>query len=161
MRNLVTITLSLLVSLLAVSGCTGSECDGNRNSLPLAGFMSSGENPQPVSIDTLYIAGIGAPADSVLSVTNDSQAYIPFNIESHTTSYVFRYNKIPTQLYDTVTFTYDIDPMFVSSECGVIYKYNVKDITYTTNCLDSVTCPKKIIDNTPGQNIFIYFKTEE
>lgn len=31
-------------------------------------------------------------------------------------------------------------------------------ISHTTHFVDSVTCPGAVIDNTPGENIFIYFR---
>lgn len=146
--------------MAALVACDSSECSDNRNSLPLAGFMSSSSTPQSVAFDTLRISGLGAPNDSVLTVYDSSQAYLPFNIESHTTSFVFAYNNIPEELNDTLTFTYDINPWFESSKCGVIYRYDVNGISHTTHFVDSVRCPGGVIDNTPGQNIFIYFRTE-
>jgi len=123
--------------------------------------MSSSQTPQSVAFDTLRISGLGTPDDSVMTVCNSSQAYLPFNIESHTTSFVFAYHDMPEVLNDTLTFTYDINPWFESSKCGVIYRYDVKGISHTTHFVDSVRCPGGVIDNTPGQNIFIYFRAEE
>lgn len=153
-------TYLIFALLLALSACDTSDCEDNRNTLPLAAFMSSGENPQSIQLDTLRIAGIGAPADSVLSVYNASQTYIPFDNDSHVTSYVLEYNRIPAALFDTVSFTYTPSPRFESTDCGVFYQYNMERIVYTTHFIDSVTCPGMMIDNTPGQNIFIYLRTE-
>lgn len=153
--------ISGLTALCSLPGCNSSDCEGNRNTLPLAGFMSSEAKPQAVAIDTLRIAGVGAPADSVLSVYNASQAYLPLDVESHTTTYVFRYNRVPEALYDTLRFDYDVKPWFESPDCGVVYIYNVREIGHTTHFVDSVTCPGAVIDNTPKQNIFIYFHQEE
>lgn len=154
------VIISLLGLASLTAACDSSDCTDNRNSLPLAGFLSSGEDPQSVTIDTLRIAGIGAPADSAMTLTNASQAYLPFNLEAHSTSFVLRYNAMPRALFDTITFTYDPSPWFGSSKCGVIYRYKIQDIAHTTHMVDSVTCPGGLIDNTPGQNIFIYFRTD-
>ncbi|MCM1005642.1 MAG: DUF6452 family protein [Prevotella sp.] len=150
----------LAASAFLLSACDSSDCEDNRNSLPIAAFMSSGSSPQAVMLDTLRIAGIGAPADSVLSVYNAAQAYLPFNNDSHTTSFVLRYNKIPEELFDTITFTYDPAPRFESADCGVFYKYTMREIAHTTHFVDSVTCPAGVIDNTPGQNLFIYLRSQ-
>lgn len=144
-----------------MGACSNSECSENRNSLPLAGFMSSSQTPQSIVLDKLSISGLGAPADSVLTVSNSSQAYLPFNIEAHTTAFEIAYDEMPDALADTITFTYDIEPRFESADCGVIYRYKIQDISHTTHLIDSVTCPAGVIDNKPGQNIFIYFRMSE
>ena len=152
------IALALIIPL---AGCSNTECSDNRNSLPLAGFMSSSQTPQTIVLEKLSITGLGAPKDSVLSVSNASQAYLPFSIEANTTAFELSYDDTPYAVADTLTFTYDISPWFGSSDCGVIYRYKIKDITHTTHLIDSVTCPAGVIDNTPGCNIFIYFRMSD
>ena len=89
---------SLCAALLCLAACDSSDCGDNRSSLPLAGFRASSFPTQAIALDSLGIAGIGAPTDSV--------------------------------------------------------------IDHTTHFVDSVTCPSQVIDNTPGENIFIYFRTD-
>lgn len=152
--------ISVLCATLALlAACDSSDCSDNRNSLPLAGFRTSGHDPQAISIDTLRIAGVGAPHDSVMTLAGASQAYLPLDAQKHSTTFVLRYDDMPQALYDTLTFTYDPQPWFGSAKCGVIYRYRMEDITHTSHMLDSVTCPGSVIDNTPGENIFIYFHT--
>ena len=122
--------------------------------------MSSTEQPYAIALDTIHLAGLGAPSDSILTYYSAEQAYIPFNNDSHVTRYVLEYNRIPQELFDTVTFEYDPEPWFESTDCGVFYKYEIQRITHTTHFIDSVTCPSGVIDNTPGQNIFIYLRTQ-
>lgn len=151
---------SLCAALLCLAACDSSDCGDNRSSLPIAGFRASSFPTQAIALDSLGIAGIGAPADSVMLLRDASQAYLPLDFEKHVTSFVLRYRDIPEALFDTITFRYDPEPWFVSTECGVIYRYEMRDIDHTTHFVDSVTCPSQVIDNTPGENIFIYFRTD-
>ncbi|MDE6791515.1 MAG: hypothetical protein K2J48_00300 [Muribaculaceae bacterium] len=155
---------SALFLLLGITaGCSNSECLDNKNSLPLAGFYSSAEKPQAISIDSLTIEGIDVPGDSILhdSVRSLSSTYLPFRIDKPQTSYRIRYlggTAGKLGIADNITFNYEIQPWFVSSACGAIYKYHITSIRHTSNFIDSVVVPGDIITNTPGENIRIYFR---
>lgn len=151
--------------VLSAVGCSNEECYENKNSLPLAGFYSSDSVPVAVTLDSLTIYGIGAPGDSILhdSVGSIKESYLPFRIDQESTSYVFRYlGGTPgfLRMADTVTFNYDIVPWFVSSACGVVYQYRMKDIVTTRHIIDSVVCPRGVIDNLNAENIRIYFRVD-
>ena len=148
----------------AVCGCSSDECLDNKNSLPLAGFYSSEEPLQAVSLDSLEIAGVGVPGDSLLHEGKRtlSQTYLPFRIDQPVTRYVFRYLKkdfAALGLADTITFRYDIEPYFVSSACGAVYNYKITSIETTHVAIDSVVCPSGIITNAPVENLRVYFRT--
>lgn len=159
--------LRLLLPLVAVlslsAACSSDECLGNKNALPLAGFYSSTPDPQVISLDSLSVYGIGAPGDSVLhdSVRSLAETYLPFRIDTDSTKYVIKYLQQPLGrlgVADTILFRYDIVPMFVSVACGAMYEYRNVKVTYTTNILDSVTCPSGDITNEAAENIKIYFR---
>jgi len=156
----------VMTAVLIGAACTNDECFENKNSLPLAGFYSSVAVPASISIDSISILGIGAPGDSVLhdSVRGLKQSYLPFRIDSESTTYVIRYLQGILGRYriaDTITFNYEIVPWFVSSSCGVVYDYKMKDIVTTHYVIDSVTCPQGVIDNVNAENIRIYFRVSE
>ena len=149
--------------LCVVSGCSNSECYDNKNSLPLAGFYSSAEIPQAISLDSISILGIGAPGDSILqdSVRGLSEVYLPFRIDQPSTTYEIKYLSGIAgflRLSDKITFNYDIIPMFVSSACGAVYYYKITSIDYTKNFIDSVVCPTGEITNANIENLKIYFR---
>jgi len=159
---------AVMLAVVALSGCSNDECLDNKNSLPLAGFYSSTTTPASISLDSIYIYGIGVPGDSVLhdSVRGLSQSYLPFRIDEGTTRYVIRYLSGLLGRYgiaDTITFEYDPVPFFVSSACGVSYDYKIKGIESTHYVIDSVTCPEGEITNANKENLKIYFRvaTEE
>lgn len=163
MRSLPLISSWLIVMAAAmIAGCTSSDCDGNRNSLPMAGFFSSASRPEPVSLDSVSIYAIGAPYDAMLedSVRGLKNVYLPFNLESESTSFVFKYLGSEAPRPDTVTFNYRPEPYFVSEACGAVYVYKILGCHTTYNAIDSVAWPAKI-DNTPGVNIRIFFRTAD
>lgn len=154
------------VSLFMTAGCADDECTQNKNSLPLAGFYSSSENPEAISLDLISVFGIDAPGDSLLlDSANVSEVYLPFDLDSDESRFVIRYERFKNPaghiLTDTVTFHYESIPWFSSYGCGVIYKFDIKDISSTHTFIDSVSCPGNIIDNKNIQNIRIYFRTSE
>lgn len=161
------VLIPLAVGVVAgVSGCASDECLGNKNSLPLAGFYSSAPVPEAVTIDSLTIYGVGAPGDSLLhdSVRSLSETYLPFRIDADSTVYVIKYLQKPLGYYgvaDTITFRYDIDPVFVSVACGAMYDYHIRSISHTSYIIDSVTCPTGEITNLNSENIKIYFRVSQ
>ncbi|MDE6422805.1 MAG: hypothetical protein K2K95_05235 [Muribaculaceae bacterium] len=153
---------AIVLILAVVVACSNDECYDNKNSLPLAGFYSADSVPKSISIDSISIYGIGAPGDSVLqdSVRNLSQTYLPFRIDQEETAYVIQYlSGLPGALgiRDTIIFDYEIVPYFVSNACGAIYEYRMREIRCTHFLIDSVTCPKGVIDNQNIENLKIYF----
>lgn len=155
------IFLGLMYSI--ITSCSTSECYDNQNSLPLAGFYSSEEVPQAISLDSISIVGIGAPGDSILqdSVRSLSEVYLPFRIDQNTTTYQILYlGGVLGELgiFDIIEFDYEIKPMFVSTACGTVYYYKMNSINYTTNIIDSVTCPEGTITNANIENLKIYFR---
>ena len=151
----------------SLTHCSTDECYDNKTALPYAGFYGMADSlMQNVKIDSLEVYGIGAPGDSILSdgKTALSTLYLPFRIDSDTTTYVFRILREPLKslgISDTVTFIYDREPRFVSGACGVSYLYTIKDIRTRGFLIDSVVCPDMEISNADKENIRIYFHTGE
>ncbi len=157
------VVAAVVIMAATVGACSSDECYGNKNALPLAGFYSSENTPQPISLDSISIYGIGAPGDSVLhdSVRSISESYLPFRIDADSTLYVIKYLQQPLGslgIADTIIFRYDITPMFVSAACGAMYEYRNVRISHTSNILDSVVCTEGEITNLDTENIRIYFR---
>lgn len=157
---------AIMMTVVMVAACSSDECLDNKNALPLAGFYSSEEVPRQISIDSISIFGIGAPGDSILqdSVRGLTQSYLPFRIDREETSYVIQYLSGDLGRYhiaDTITFSYDLKPWFVSSACGVSYDYGITSIETTHHVIDSVRCPYGEITNANIENLKIYFRVAE
>ena len=87
--------LAVGAALLAAGGCSTNDCGDNQNSLPLAGFYTSQDVPQAISIDSISIYGLHAPGDSLLldSAVRVSEVYLPFRIDEPATTYVISYHQ--------------------------------------------------------------------
>lgn len=144
---------------LSLASCNTNECYDNRNTMPLAGFYSSGTPARSVSVDSLKVYAMGVPGDSVLlkpSTSSINELYLPFNTGADRTAYVF--TNARTSVSDTVTFSYSARPWFASEACGVVYRFEMNGISWSGVLIDSVTCPGEVITNRPVENLKIYFK---
>lgn len=153
---------SAVIAAVAVS-CASDECLDNKNALPLAAFFSSDTVPQKISLANITVFGIDNPYDSLLadSAASLDQIYLPFRIDEGRSSFVFDYGTPALSQYalrDTVVFTYDVSPRFVSSACGAMYFYENVRVSHTREFIDSVRIPSGHITNRNSQNIFIYFR---
>lgn len=158
MRNF--LYLILLFTGIATAASCSDTCDENKNALPIAGFYYSGSaSTDAITMDSLEITVIGAPGDSALSAASVSknEIYLPFRIDSDTTSYVFIDRHYQGGLRDTVTFIYTRTPRVASLECGVSYIFDIQSIVAQGVLIDSVICPNGFIDNSGIQNLKIYF----
>lgn len=150
---------------VAVSSCSTTGCTDNRTSLPLAGFYAEGSG-STISLDSLDIGGIGAPADSLLLAAGEraTQVYLPLRSQYSTTSFfiAYRYEALDFDfLNDTITFDYDSTPYFASEECGAMMRYRITALRYTRHILDSIAivAADSVITNADIENLRLYFKT--
>ncbi|MCM1110206.1 MAG: DUF6452 family protein [Clostridium sp.] len=163
--RLETIAAVAAVLVFAMSACNTSGCLENQNSLPLAGFYSSADG-EAISVDSVAIGGVGAPGDSLLTTSSSrvSMVYLPFRAADNATSFYFLYRQRELAAYgvtDTVRFTYDSEPRFVSEECGAMYFYRITGVSHTSNLIDSVGVADSLITNRDIEQIHIYFRTAE
>lgn len=155
------IPLALLLLIITLPGCNTTGCTDNRNSVPLAKFCSSADE-KSLTVDSMTIAGIGAPGDSLLLSGPGSEVYLPFRSTLPSTSFRFAYKQkvlADAGIADTVRFTYDAIPHFVSEECGAMYYYRIRSVSYTTFLIDSIGVTDSLITNIERPRIIIYFRT--
>lgn len=157
------IVASVVTALLTVVavGCNSTGCIDNQSALPLAGFYDYATLSTKV-IYNVSIGAIGAPNDSLLldSSSSAQTLYMPFNLESDETAFVVRYHISGLDnpaMYDTLRFTYNRVPFFASDDCGVMYKYDVTDLTTTHHHIDSVAMPYTAITQVDVESIQIFF----
>ena len=154
----------LFTALAAIAyGCSTDGCTDLRSAIPKAGFYSSA-NARKISLDSLQIAGIGAPGDSILLAAGnaESEVYLPMRSQQTTTTWCLSYKWKNTDhpgLNDTITFRYTAQPYFASAECGAMYRYHVHSFSYTTHMIDSVKMTDSLITNNDAEQIQIFFRT--
>ena len=149
----------LVVLLLGTASCGDNSCYDNGNSLPLATFYV-GDSQQTVS--GLTIMGIGVPGDSLLADSSSlKEIYLPLRTSVTTTAYkVSRWITISdtkAQTIDTITFDYQPIEFFHSIECGTMFNFDIKRLTYTTNGIDSVVLLTPLVTNSPTPALRIHF----
>lgn len=166
MRKSRIILLWVFVIGCLLHACNTTGCLENRNSIPLAGFYTSAENPKSMSLDSLQVTGLGVADDTPLSAagTRISTLYLPMRATQPSTGWVFSYKwkyLDDPRLNDTIVFEYNSEPRFASEECGVIYDYHIHTMKYTTHLIDSVILTDSLINNIDQERIRIYFRTDE
>lgn len=160
------IIIFLLLGISALlSGCNSAGCNENRNAVPLAAFFSSADD-RGITLDSLQIYGIGAPADTVLSEVGTplSQIYLPMRPTHQSVSWCFAYKwkSLDTPaLYDTIAIDYTSTPFFASEECGAYYKYKIDRLDVTSHLIDSVAIVDSLVTNVDWVYLNIYFRTAE
>lgn len=71
-------------------------------------------------------------------------------------SYVFQPNRDNAQK-DTITISYEPYEHFISNACGYTYYYNIKDVQYTRNILDSVLINDANVRSAAQQRHLIFY----
>lgn len=156
--------ISLAIAICIVAGCNTSGCIENQNSVPLAGFYSSGTGKE-IGLTGVEVGGVDAPNDSLLhnGVGGISEVYLPLRSTRNNTAFYFHYNQegIDSTIYnDTIRLEYTSKPMFVSEECGAMYYYHITKLTHTSHLIDSVVLTDSLITNIDVRRINIYFRTD-
>lgn len=159
------ITIAILNSaiILAMGGCNTTGCLENRSSIPKAGFYNSED--KALSLDSLSITGkdadISEPINKVgVSISSIS---LPMRSTKDNTTWEFAYKwkyLAGGTLADTISFDYESMPYFASEECGVIYRYQITNMDYTKNLIDSIVLVDSLITNIDTEQIKIYFRTQ-
>lgn len=150
-------------ALVAAAACNETGCLDNRSSIPYAGFYSY-QTGAKIVLDSVEIGGVGAPHDSLLMKASDrySNLYLPFRFEHDNTAFFIRYVSEAlnyASLVDTLSFVYTSEPVFVSADCGAMYRYKVVNMSYTRHLIDSVALLDSLITNVDTERLQIFFRT--
>ena len=165
MKTLVYIISLAVLSAFMVTGCNAVGCTENQNSVPLAGFYSMSTD-DAITIDSLAIAGEGAPDDSLLIAPSEraSEVYLPLRSTATSTTFVIKYMQKALAEYgleDRITFYYESIPWFASEDCGAMYHYRITRVAHTTQLLDSIGITDSLVSNVERQTIRLYFRTSD
>ncbi len=155
----VTVLLSLVLRSCSTSGCTEL-----RSATPRADFYSA-LTGDAISLDSISVSGVGVRGDSSLVEAGKrvSQAYLPMPPKADTVSWHFGYHWKALSEYgitDTVTIAYARQPWFAGEECGAMYRYHIRKVTYTENLIDSVVVADSLVTNIDRATLNIYFHIE-
>lgn len=157
-------TLAIVAAIaLAVAGCNTAGCLENRNSVPLSGFYASNTGDK-ILVYNVQINGLGNDTVAILKPSQrESQVYLPMRSTQPTTTWIISYKDEALdgpEYNDTLSFHYDSEPYFASEECGVIYKYHIRQVDITNHLIDSVVLADSVITNVDVEQIRIYFRVK-
>ncbi len=161
---LILAALCAMVVAMAVESCTNATCYDNRASVPLAGFRDS--EGKKISLDSLEVYAVtGTSTDSVIAATPGariSNVYLPLRPDQDVTQWViaYRYRELNyPELNDTITLGYTSQPYFASDECGVVMRYCITSLGFTTHLIDEVELTDSVVSNIDVERMLIYFRT--
>ena len=150
----------LLASLLAfLPGCGGEpECPLNTLSVARFEFRDSKTHQSVQITNGAMVTGIALVNGEldVDTVFNQAQNYmsVPLSYTDKTT-YVIHYTET---MRDTIEVKHKNIPFVSDIECPAMMFYQVEDIRYTTNALDSVKLVNPEITNEERINFNIYYR---
>ncbi len=121
-----------------------------------AGFYKiENEIVEDTLIDSLIIYPLNSEDAYYNGSTRKSKSIsLPLGVNSDTTSYVLFLDSIS---YDTITFIYARQLQLISHECGFEHFFNLEEIRYTCNKIDSVWIRKDLVEYGEVENVKISF----
>ncbi len=155
----------LLMLGWAVASCGGDGCNSKTTSIPTARLFSM-STKKMILVDSLTVYGIGAPGDSMIlhNAYRVSDIPMPFRYTAVSTQFVIHYEQKAIShpsFNDTLTFKYELVPIFDSSECGVIYAFDIVDYKCTKHLIDSISVPNKRVTNVSTVSVMLYMHTAQ
>ena len=156
------ILLFLTASGYLWQGCSESDCPLSTTSLAHFDLLSS-DSHSSVKLTSEVTITDKVVKDSVLTDTiynkeSDLSSFsLPLSYTSKTT-YTIHYNE---KLKDVIEITHRNIPFISDIECGTMMFYQVENINYTTNSLDSVVIVNPDINNEEKRNFNIYYTIRE
>lgn len=157
-----TSTHLLLLALFAfLTGCEEDPCSLTTLSQARFDFRDSQTNKAVSLTQGVTVTGIATIADTLNVDTLFNQAKdhitVPLSYTNKTT-YVMHYTE---RMRDTIEVTHRNIPFVSKIECGAVMHYEVENLRYTTNALDSVTIVNSQIDNEEKTNFNIYYRVAD
>lgn len=163
MKNIKTILSIFSVGLLGLlPGCGGeAECPLNSTSLARFEFLDSRTHASVKLTNGATVTGI-ATIDGVADVDtvfNQAESYmsVPLSYTDRTT-YVIHYTET---IRDTIVLKHKNIPFVSDIECPALMFYEVEDMSYTTNALDSVKLVNAKITYEEAINFHIYYRAAD
>lgn len=146
--------LSMLIMPAALMvGCSTGACYDNQNSLPKAGFYAASTG-NAVTVSGLSVGGLDAPNDSLLCEPSESvtEVYLPFRPDDTSTSFTFKSGMFA----DLVTFTYETTPYFASADCGAVWRFRIRSVSWSGALIDSIAVVDSLITNVDAMQLKIF-----
>lgn len=158
------LSLFILTTILfaLLPGCGGEpECPLNSTSLARFEFLDSRTHASVKLTNGATVTGIATinGVADVDTVFNKAESYmsVPLSYTDRTT-YVIHYTET---MCDTITLKHKNIPFVSDIECPALMFYEVEDMSYTTNALDSVKLINAKITYEEAINFHIYYRAAD
>lgn len=154
--------IAILMSIsILLTGCGDTNCPLITVALARFEFIDS-RTHAPVSLTNgATVTGLAMANDTLIvdTVFNHAQNYmaVPLSYTNRTT-YVIHYTEL---MRDTIEVTHKDIPFVSDIECSPMMFYQIENIRYTTNALDSVTLTNPEITNEEKTNFYIYYNASD
>lgn len=146
--------------LTALGGCDSeSECSLSSVSLARFEFLDSKTHASVKLTNGATVTGFTTINDTVETDTvfNKAESYMTVPLSyTDRTSYVIHYTE---NMRDTIELVHKNRPFVNDIGCPALVFFEVEDIRYTTNALDSVKLVNPNITNEEKVNFHIYYRT--
>ena len=156
-----TITLALLGFTLLTACESESECPLTTQALARFEFKDSRTHQSVKLTNGVTVTGIATIADTlhVDTLFNLADSYMSLPLSyTHSTTYVMHYTEL---MSDTIEVTHRNIPFVSDIECPAMMKYEVQEVKYTTNALDSVKTVNPQITHEETTNFYIYYRATD
>ena len=161
MRKITIFITALLTLCNLMAGCGESDCSLTTLSVARFDFLDSQTGKSVAFTNGATVTGIATIADTlnVDTVFNQAKSYmaVPLSYTNKTT-YVLHYTEL---MRDTIEVTHRNIPFVSDIECPAMMKYEVQEVKYTTNALDSVKTVNPQITHEETTNFYIYYRATD
>ena len=144
------ILLFLTASGYLWQGCSESDCPLSTTSLAHFDLLSSDSHSSVKLTSEVTITGTTVTDVTVKDTLPNGTITLSYTSK---TTYTIHYNE---KLKDVIEITHRNIPFISDIECGTMMFYQVENINYTTNSLDSVVIVNPDINNEEKRNFNIY-----
>ncbi len=116
------------------------------------------DDPIAVSLDSLTVYGLGNDSLIYNNRPNVAQIELPLNSQQDSCAFIFILPQAPSEFLqlDTIWFYYDRKATLISMECGFSTFYELNDISYSKNRIDSISLDNLNVRNTLDEHIKIF-----
>lgn len=148
--------------MLAQTACINEEVCEDIATVPVRiGFFTennAADEPTPITLDSLTVFGLGNDSLIYNNQFNISQIELPLNSQQDSCAFIFVFPQVPAEilLHDTIWFYYSRKATLVSMECGFSTFYELKNISFSRNRIDSLSLDNINIRNTLDEHIKIF-----
>lgn len=152
----------LSIGLLTVLGGCENEAECSLSSVSLARFefLDSKTHAAVKLTNGATVTGFITINDTIETDTvfNKAESYMTVPLSyTNRTSYVIHYTE---NMRDTIELTHKNRPFVSNIGCPALLFFDVEDIRYTTNALDSIKLVNPNITNEEKTNFHIYYRTD-